>query len=151
MDEFFGVSISPSIAAHTDRLRSVTATMSAQSAAAQQLLSAALVTVRQPAPKPAAGVAGEQLGLSRDQVYRLRRSEPYRRERERILQQLDEIKLDVVVELLEAAPRAVRRLKELLASDDPRISRRVALDLLDRVGIRRKPRPTAPPADPTTA
>jgi hypothetical protein len=59
MDEFFGVSISPSIAAHTDRLRSVTATMSAQSAAAQQLLSAALVTVRQPAPKPVAAAASK--------------------------------------------------------------------------------------------
>jgi hypothetical protein len=57
IDEFFGVSIHTSMVAHTERLRSLTATMSSQSAAAAAPppLSAALVTVRQPTPPPLPG------------------------------------------------------------------------------------------------
>lgn len=51
MDEFFGVSMQHSIVGHTERLRSLTATMS-QTAVSQQPLSAALVTVRRPSPPP---------------------------------------------------------------------------------------------------
>jgi hypothetical protein len=55
MDEFFGVSMHPSIVAHTERLRSLTATMSEESAA-QQPVTAALVTVRQAVPPPLPGI-----------------------------------------------------------------------------------------------
>ena len=51
MDEFFGVSLHPSIAAHTDRLRSITATMG-DATATQTPLTSALVTVRQAVPPP---------------------------------------------------------------------------------------------------
>jgi hypothetical protein len=52
IDEFFGVSMHTSMVAHTERLRSLTATMSSQHTAAPPPLSAALVTVRQPSPPP---------------------------------------------------------------------------------------------------
>jgi hypothetical protein len=60
IDEFFGISMHSSIVAHTERLRSLTATMSSQSAAAASPppLSAALVTVRQPSPPPLPGAEG---------------------------------------------------------------------------------------------
>src|SRR5204862_851222 len=51
MDEFFGVSLHPSIVAHTDRLRSITATVSHNTEAQQPLISS-LVTVRQAVPPP---------------------------------------------------------------------------------------------------
>jgi hypothetical protein len=51
MDEFFGVSMQSSLAAHTDRLRSITATASSNTAPQQPLISA-LVTVRQAVPPP---------------------------------------------------------------------------------------------------
>jgi hypothetical protein len=51
MDEFFGVSMHPSIVAHTERLRSITATMTHETEA-QQPVNAALVTVRQAVPPP---------------------------------------------------------------------------------------------------
>jgi hypothetical protein len=54
MDEFFGVPMSTGMVAHTDRLRSLTATMT-QHSATQQPLSSALVTVRQPPPLPMPG------------------------------------------------------------------------------------------------
>lgn len=55
MDEFFGVSMHPSIVAHTERLRSLTATAS-QNTASQQMLTSALLTVKQAVPPPLPGV-----------------------------------------------------------------------------------------------
>ena len=53
MDEFFGVSMQHSIVGHTERLRSLTATMSSPTAAAlPQPVSAAYITVRRPAVPP---------------------------------------------------------------------------------------------------
>ncbi len=54
MDEFFGVSLQQSIVGHTESLRSLTATMSSQTAAAvpSQQVSAAFVTIKRPAVPP---------------------------------------------------------------------------------------------------
>lgn len=51
MEEFFGVSMHAGIEAHTERLRSLTATMS-HSTASQQPVTSALLTVKQAVPPP---------------------------------------------------------------------------------------------------
>lgn len=54
MDEFFGVSMHQGIAAHTERLRSLTATMG-HTGTVHPPVSAAHITVRQPVPPPLPG------------------------------------------------------------------------------------------------